>query len=250
MKNAAPIITLLSDFGDTDGYVGSMKGVIHSILPQARVVDISHHISPFHTLSAAYVLKTYYRYFPPGTVHVVVVDPGVGGTRRDVVVKADGYYFIAPDNGVLSYITGENGNYRAREIKNKKYTADEISATFHGRDVFAPAAAHLAGGVKIQEFGPPAKQLLVLSDIRPDITLQRVNGKIIHIDHFGNLITNITSEHLVGFDKKSVVVHTSGRTAIGLSDTYCQGKRGDIIIYFGSSGHLEIGTVEDSASFL
>jgi len=250
MKDNIPIITLLTDFGETDGYTGSMKGVIHTLLPQARVIDISHHISPFHILSGAYVLKTYYSFFPPGTVHVVVVDPGVGGSRKNVVVEAMGYYFLTPDNGVLSYVIGENRKYRAREIKNREYMAEEVSATFHGRDIFAPAAAHLASGVKLQNFGPPAKRLLVFNEAFPTIFPRKVSGKIVHTDHFGNLITNITREHLVGFDRRSIVVGTSGRTVIGLSETYSRRGRGEIVVYFGSSGHLEIGAVEASASFL
>lgn len=250
MKQQKPgIITLLTDFGDSDGYVGSMKGVIMGLRPEARVVDVSHRVSPFHILSAAFVLKSYYRFFPPGTVHVVVVDPGVGGERECLAVKAGGYYFVAPDNGVLTYALWEDRKFRAYAIENPRYMLEEVSETFHGRDIFAPAAAHLAGGARLSNFGGRVEEPVGLSGAFPVVSDRVVTGGIVHIDHFGNLITNITREHLGGHEGGTVAVRTAGTTVIGMSRTYGSREPGEVVVYFGSSGHLEIGAVEDNASF-
>ncbi|MEW5947454.1 MAG: SAM-dependent chlorinase/fluorinase [bacterium] len=250
MKRRGRVITLLSDFGDTDGYVAGMKGAILSIFPGAAIVDVSHHISPYYVLSAAYVLKTYYGMFPEGTVHVVVVDPGVGGGRKALAASAGGRYFAAPDNGVLSYVLREAGDFIAREITNPELMRGEVSATFHGRDVFAPAAAHLAMGKRFEDFGRVVKSPVVLEDAFPRTTPGGTTGKIIHIDHFGNLITSITRKDLGDGEKASVTVRAAGKTVIGLSETYSSGGKGELIVYFGSSGHLEIGAVETSAALM
>lgn len=243
------IITLLTDFGDTDGYVGAMKGVIATTWPQARIVDISHRITPFFIVSAAFVLKTYAPHFPPGTVHTAVVDPGVGGDRKCIAASAGGRYYVGPDNGIFSFIFKENDDYVVHAIENAKYMRAEVSDTFHGRDIFAPASAHLARGAKLADFGPRVDEPLFLHEAFPASAENAVEGKIIHIDSFGNLITNITREHLGGFDGGTLAIRSAGRTIIGLSGTYGEREPGELIFYFGSSGHLELAAVEQNASF-
>ena len=193
-----PVIALTTDFGQADGYVGTMKGVILGICPEATLVDVSHDIRPQAVRQAAYVLSTAAPYFPPGTVHMVVVDPGVGSERRPIVVQTDRATYVAPDNGVLSMVLSQEPARRAIQIRvaEPRYRLPQISATFHGRDLFAPATAHLACGVEPGELGDP----LPLSDLvtLPVLQPQRQSdgswlGEVLHIDRFGNLITDYQS---------------------------------------------------------
>lgn len=187
------IITLLTDFGLQDGFVGVMKGVIAGIAPEARVVDISHDIPPQNIRSAAFLLGASYRFFPRQSIHVVVVDPGVGSDRRGLLVCSKEHYFIGPDNGVLSPILE---GALVLSIENPHYRLKWVSATFHGRDIFAPAAAHLAQGCDLDGFGPEISDPIRIVFPEPAATEKGFEGEIVYIDRFGNLVTNLTTSHI------------------------------------------------------
>jgi S-adenosylmethionine hydrolase len=258
-----PIITLTTDFGTSDAYVAAMKGVMLGIHPEARLVDISHSIKPQNVLQASFVLSTAYQFFPPRTIHLVVVDPGVGTERRAVILRTPLADFVAPDNGVLSYIVRE---YPAREespnssetklgpgleavaITRPEFWRPEVSPTFHGRDVFAPVAAHLSLGRAPADFGEKVTSLAVLPvslPLRaPDGAL---SGIILHIDSFGNLITNIRGEMLPE-KRRNVTVEIGDRPINGLSRTYAEGY--GLLALVGSSGYVEVSLKEGNASAL
>ena len=189
----SPLIALLTDFGGADAYVAMMKGVILGIAPDARLVDLTHEIAPQNVRQAAYVLLTAYPYFPPDTVFVAVVDPGVGTARRAVAVETAHGRFVGPDNGLFSYALNQNPPVVAVEIVNAAYLLPGRSHTFHGRDLFAPAAAHLAQGVPLAALGPAVADLCALPQPRLDVARDRVEGEVIHIDRFGNAVTSIGS---------------------------------------------------------
>lgn len=266
-----PIITLTTDFGTTDGYVGTMKGVMLNIAPQAHLVDITQEIAPQDVKQAAYVLYTTYRFFPPQAVHLVVVDPGVGSSRRPIAVSSSHGTFVGPDNGVFSYVLSEESVAAGAELANSRYHLPLVSQTFHGRDIFAPAAAHLAAGVPIGELGPVAGNLVTLSRPRLEITSQRLKGEVLHTDHFGNVITSIgrllwkedelsfrpafrqRSEErtLCAPGEISVVVGgppLGDREIRGLHRAYAGVQRGQLLALVGSGGHVEIAVREGSAA--
>jgi S-adenosylmethionine hydrolase len=249
------VITLTTDFGQTDGYVAAMKGVILGINQEARLVDICHNIEPQNISQAAFVLSTAYPYFPRKTVHLVVVDPGVGSARRAIVLRTPEADFIAPDNGVLSYVINRHmaaplegvsperltevrlsKQVEAVEITNDRFFRKPVSATFHGRDIFAPVAALLSVGFPAIQFGPPLDALNMIPisrpGKRPDGSLV---GHVLHIDGFGNLITDIKDDDLPSTE---VVGDVCGRLISGISGTY-DDRRG-LTAVVGSSGHLEI----------
>ena len=188
-----PVVTLLTDFGHQDPFVGIMKGVILRLCPTAALVDLCHETAAYDILGASFLLQSAVCFFPPGTIHVAVVDPGVGGPRRPIVAQIGGQVFVAPDNGVLSYPMASGGVRTIRAITAREYLLPEVSATFHGRDVFAPVAGHLACGVPLERFGPEVADPVGLPIPRPrrDPSGQ-IAGEVIWIDHFGNCITNIT----------------------------------------------------------
>jgi S-adenosyl-L-methionine hydrolase (adenosine-forming) len=242
------IITLMTDFGGRDSYVGSMKGVILSINPDIRIVDISHQVSAFNLASAAYMLATYYSLYPPGTVHVAVVDPGVGGPRSPMAVALGGYYFVLPDNGLLTMVMDANKEgCRAHFIENRELMRDSVSATFHGRDIFAPAAARLATGFSFDEVGPVILRPAILQSATVAIGANAISGAVVHIDHFGNYITNITEDHLGRFDGPPLLVRIGSFTMMGLSRTFSDNEQGELLAYIGSTGHLEIAMSRGSA---
>ena len=246
------IITLTTDFGLADAYVAAMKGVILGINPDARLVDVCHTIEPQNISQAAFVLSTVCDFFPQRTIHLVVVDPGVGSRRKAVMLRTPSADFIAPDNGVLSYIvqnyTGssaidnrqplDTGNAEAIEITNKQYWRPTISPTFHGRDIFAPVAAYLSLGTPLTEFGKPLDSLAVLPLSRPrqesDGTLV---GSILHIDNFGNLITNIKRQDLPP-GNTGITVEVKSELINGIVDTYDMSD--GLCALIGSSEYLEI----------
>ncbi len=257
----APIITLTTDFGLADGYVASMKGVILSILPTAVIVDVSHQVPPQDVLHGAFVLSATHGFFPEGTVHVAVVDPGVGAQRKPIAVSWRGSLFVAPDNGVLSLalalpppaarrdprgpLTGPlPQGARAHELLEARYRLPRVSATFHGRDVFAPAAAHLASGVPLEQMGPALSAVRYLDAPAPSAGPGgAVRGRVIHIDAFGNAVTNLRREDLPG---EEVEVRVAGATVQGLARTYAD--RDGTLALMGSSGYLEIAVNGGSAA--
>ncbi|UCB52114.1 MAG: SAM-dependent chlorinase/fluorinase [Candidatus Zixiibacteriota bacterium] len=240
-----PIITLTTDFGTKDGYAGAVKGVIKRINPDAEVVDISHEIESFDILGAAFTLNNFYRYFPRGTIHLVVVDPGVGSERQPLLIKSENFHFVGPDNGVFSLIFQNETITHMVVLSNKKYFLAEISGTFHARDIFAPVAAYVSRGVGVNEFGRAAKECSKLTVPEPRLSKGKLRGEIIHIDGFGNMVTNVAAESLRG---KKVVGITVGRKRIRrLSRSYSEIKEGEIGALMGSSDLLEIALNQGSA---
>lgn len=237
---SSSVITLLTDFGQRDGFVGTMKGVILGICPEAKIVDISHEIEPQNIDAAAFVLNNSHKYFPSGTIHVVVIDPGVGSTRRIVCVSAFEHLFLAPDNGVLKYVYHEYPEAEIVEVSNKKYFLPEISQTFHGRDIFAPVAAYLAQGGDFRDLGPPVTDYE--KGRLPELTEspQSIQGEVVYIDHFGNLISNIPFESLEKYNNKDIQIQLKNWTIKGLSNSYTEGNKNKPIGLIGSSGFLEI----------
>jgi S-adenosylmethionine hydrolase len=243
------IVTLTTDFGLSDGYVGAMKGVILSIAPDARLVDITHNISPQNIRQAAFALHAAAPYFPPGpgTVHLAVVDPGVGSDRRALVVRTARGFLVGPDNGLFTLFLADEPNAERRAIANRRYTMARISATFHGRDVFAPVAAHLACGVDMAELGPrvtdPVTFPIPTPTPQPDGSWL---GCVLYADHFGNLITSVTSDLLQRAGE--VEISIGPQRVASLRRTYTEAAPGELVALVGSSGHLEVSIVNGNAA--
>ncbi|NOZ22978.1 MAG: SAM-dependent chlorinase/fluorinase [Planctomycetes bacterium] len=239
-RKSARIITLLTDFGLRDPYVGQMKGVILGIAPDVGVVDLTHDIAPQDVFDGAYVLKSSYRYFPRGTVHVAVVDPGVGTERKAIALRAEGHYFVVPDNGIVSLITADTPPAEVVELTNREYFLPDVSWTFHGRDIFAPVAAHIANGMALRDFGESLQRIEKLDLPRPRHDRECVRGEVIHIDRFGNLITNIRDSDLVMIRKSQCKIRIADKIIKGVKSSYgAVGKR-EILALFGGSGLLEV----------
>lgn len=235
-------ITVLTDFGLIDPYVGTMKGVMLSINPQARIVDITHEIEPQDIREAAFLIGDYYRFFPEGTVHVCVVDPTVGSARRPVVVAHQGHLFVGPDNGLFSLLYGNDASIR--EITDRRFMLKQVSATFHGRDVFAPVAAHLSRGIDLSEFGPLVGDPVILADLYPTEEDGVMTGQIVRIDRFGNAISNITDDRLKRFaGGRPMLIEIADLLFRQLSASYYEGT---YTCLTGSSGYLEFGLFQGS----
>ncbi len=234
------IITLTTDFGLRDHFVGTMKGVILGIAPRATLVDISHDIQPFEIVEGAFTIAQAYKYFPKKTIHVIVVDPGVGTERRPLLVQAAGQYFIAPDNGVLSMIF-QREKHKARVITNQRYWLPEVSRTFHGRDVFAPSAAHLAKGATPATFGKPVLDYLQLAALHP-VRQSRSSwtGTVLHVDRFGNLITNFQVADFDAVRRGSFEISVGLQRVNRLALTFAECVPNELFAIVGSSGYLEI----------
>jgi S-adenosyl-L-methionine hydrolase (adenosine-forming) len=244
----APLITLTTDFGLSDHYVGVMKGVILSICPRARIVDISHGVGAFEIAEAAFTLSQAYSYFPRGAVHVVVVDPGVGTSRRPILAQAAGQYFIAPDNGVLSMIYARE-KHKVRAISSVQYFLPPVGNTFHGRDIFAPVAAHLAGGIAPARFGKPIADYLRLDFDKPARTGRRVwTGAILKVDRFGNLVTNFSVAEFPDLDKRAFEMAVGSRRIGVLARSYAERGPGEPFLILGSAGYYEISVSQSSAA--
>lgn len=247
MERRSGIITLTTDFGTRDAYVGAMKGVIYRILPSAHIVDISHLIPPQRIIDAALLLEGAYPWFPVGTVHVVVVDPGVGTARRPIAISANNQLFVGPDNGVLSAPLGEP-DARAYEITEITYELPQRSDTFHGRDVFAPAAAHLASGVEIERLGPPAQHCVTLDLPKPKLVEREIHGEILRIDRFGNALTNIPRTLLREIGPGPFEVLLGERSFGELLRRYQDVPSGQALALIGGDGRLELAVNGASAA--
>lgn len=251
------LVTLLTDFGAADYFVGAMKGALLSVCPQARVVDITHEI-PAHDLEAgAFTLLAAYETFPAGTIHVAVVDPGVGSARRPLVVAGRGHVFVGPDNGLLGYAAEREVPARVFHVTNEKYFRDVVSATFHGRDVFAPIAGALSNGVAPEELGEPVEDFVRLPPLAPQKTDDgSLNARVIHVDRFGNCVTNITRADLTGEAFACGACLVVGAHEIkSLRSFFAEdssAKHGDAareaFVIWGSAGFLEIAVNCDSAA--
>lgn len=239
-----PIVTLLTDFGHQDPFVGIMKGVILSLCPEAILVDLCHETPAFNILGGSFLLQSAVRFFPAGTIHVAVVDPGVGGPRRPIVARIGQQIFVAPDNGLLSYPMAAGTVHSVREITASKYLLHPVSATFHGRDVFAPVAGHLAWGVPPERLGPEIADAVCLAIPHPQRDASgALRGVVLWVDRFGNCVTNLTQAELgelaeVGGER--VQIRIDGRQLGPMVGSFGEaggGGRGAII---GSTGHLEL----------
>jgi S-adenosyl-L-methionine hydrolase (adenosine-forming) len=243
------IITLLTDFGLSDAYVAMMKGVILSINRDAELIDITHDINTGSILQGAYTLKESFSYFPLGTVHVAVVDPGVGSTRRVIAVNAAGHFFTGPDNGIFWPVIEKYKDAVICELTNDKYFLPRVTSTFHGRDVFAPVAAHISLGVEIHQFGRAVSDPEKLEMPLPFKHDNTLTGQITRIDNFGNLITNITTEDLIGFlGNNEPVIHSGKIKIYGLSKTYSDREKGELLAIINSANYLEIAVNMGKAS--
>jgi S-adenosylmethionine hydrolase len=244
------LITLMTDFGDSEGYAGVMKGVMSCINPKAQFIDIAHDVPAHDVFHGAFVLGTAYAFFPAGTVHLAVVDPGVGSFRRPVAVSAGDHFFVGPDNGVFTFVL-EESEFEAREIAEEKYTLGGVRTTFDGRDVFAPVASYLSLGVAISEFGPRIDEPVMLSIPEPESHDDSIEGHVLHIDRFGNIVTNIRMDRF-----RDVLVPGRCSVRIGASTTdrvlgaYSEGHPGEPFCIWGSHGYLEMAVNGGRASEL
>lgn len=239
------MITLITDFGTSGPYIGSMKGVILSIHPEVRVVDLTHDIHPQDVDEAAFVLSRAYAYFPKGTIHVVVVDPGVGSGRAVLAVRTERYIFLAPDNGVLKYIFCECPDCQVFRVMNRNFFLESVSHTFHGRDIFAPVAAHLSKGMDIETMGEPCTEYVRGEVRRPEVRPREIRGEIVYIDGFGNGITNIEEGLFAGRAVDRICVRS--HVIDGMSGTYSDVAAGKPLALVGSGGTLEISVSRGNA---
>lgn len=257
------IITLTTDFGADDAYVAVMKGVMLSVNPEANIIDITHFIEPQNIPQAAFILDYTVRYFPRRTIHVAIVDPGVGSERRGIILKTPSALFVAPDNGILSYVIdglssneeltvqySEDGEvvtlgrgFEVVAITEPRFWREPVSATFHGRDIFAPVAAVLSLDISPYELGEKITSLHVLPIPKPFLDQDSLIGRILHVDHFGNLITNIKSADLPG---KDAVIEAAGQLIQGITRYYAEGE--ELMAIIGSSGYLEISLKNANAA--
>jgi S-adenosyl-L-methionine hydrolase (adenosine-forming) len=244
-----PLITLLTDFGLRDAYVGIMKGVILSLNPHIRLVDLSHDLPPQDVLAGAFVLQSAWRYFPLGTIHLAVVDPGVGSRRRAVAASCGEHFFIGPDNGLFSLVFAEQAPLSAVSLENPQYFLSDVSATFHGRDIFAPVAAHLSLGTPLTALGPPLLDPVVLDFPSSEFRDEEVYGSIIYSDHFGNLISNIHFSALqFWLQGRPASLRLNGHPIPYLGRTYSDVPPGALLAAAGSHGYLEIACRQGSAA--
>ena len=249
-----PIVTLTTDFGLNDHFVGTMKGVILSIVPEAEIVDICHSVQAFDILDGALALAQAYNYFPTRTVHLVVVDPGVGSARRPILASCDKYNFVAPDNGVLSLMYAREERLNVRHISSDHYFLQPLSNTFHGRDVFAPVAAYLAKGVDQEKFGNEITDFVRFNAPKPKATdAKTLRGVVLKVDRFGNLITNITPQDVPALFQSqpaSFKILVGKKEITTLSTNYAEGAPGEIFAIVGSMGYLEIAANRGAAAQL
>jgi hypothetical protein len=241
------VITLLSDFGLRDAFVGILKGVILGINPQARIVDLTHDVPPQDVRAGAWLLRSAVPFFPDATVHVAVVDPGVGSARRAILVETARGYLIGPDNGLLSLAAAALGRRAVRLIENHDLFRHPVSQTFHGRDIFAPVAAHLSRGVSPQRVGPEIGDVIELHVPSPHRTATGVAGEVVYTDRFGNLITNI-DERSLNFPHRRVSVSIAGRPVVGPVSAYAAVPEGTALAIIGSWGMLEIAVHNGNAA--
>jgi S-adenosylmethionine hydrolase len=248
------IITLTTDFGINDHFVGAMKGVLLETVPNAQIVDISHAVQPFDILDGALTISQAYSYFPSGTVHVVIVDPGVGTARRPIVLAGERYFFVAPDNGVLSLVYAREERFSVRHITAEHYFLPELSKTFHGRDIFSPVAAYLAKGVDPEKLGDEITDYVRFAAPRPKpVDEHTLRGVVLKVDRFGNLVTNITRTDLpslFGEAPPAFKIALGKGQVIRMCSNYAEGGPGEAFGILGSMGYLEIATNRGSAQQL
>jgi S-adenosylmethionine hydrolase len=246
MRN--PIITLLTDFGTKDYYVASMKGIILRINPRCTLIDITHQVKPHDIKEGAFILANAYSSFPKGTIHLCVVDPGVGGPRKPILLVTQNYFFVGPDNGLFTLALLREKVKRVIALTQSKYFPPRVSTTFHGKDIFAPVAGHLSLGIKPNAFGNEMDSWSAFPFQRPQVRGRRLEGEILHIDAFGNLVSDINQQTFIHFVKDHPFVIRAGMGIIqGLKEAYWEGRQGELMALFGSGGLLEISVREGNA---
>jgi len=242
------LITLTTDFGTTDHFAGTMKGVILSILPAAQIIDITHDVQAFEIPDGAFTIAQAYPYFPKRTIHVIVVDPGVGSRRRPLLAEMADQFFVAPDNGVLSIVFARE-KPKVRHITNDRYFLHPVSHTFHGRDIFAPVAAHLASGIAPARFGKLIDDYLRLTFHRPTQTGKNAwTGSVLKVDRFGNLITNLHLDDFPNLQTRPFRLLAGRQPITRLALTFTESSPGELFVIVGSSGYLEVATNQASAA--
>ncbi len=242
------IITLTTDFGTKDWFVGTLKGVILKLNPKARIVDLTHEISPGDIRAGAFALRAACRFFPRGTIHVAVVDPGVGSRRRALAIQTDDYSFVGPDNGVLSFAVAGQKLREIRSLETADYLLEPVSRTFHGRDVFAPVAAHLSRGVSIRKLGPRLQTFIRLRWPEPRAHATSIEGEVVYIDRFGNAITNLDMAALAALGADALEVRLGGKRVCPVAEFYGSVPTGRSAAVLGSGGLLEIAVNGGSAA--
>jgi S-adenosylmethionine hydrolase len=245
---ARPVIALLTDFGTRDHYAGTMKGVALGICPDATLVDITHDVPAHDVLAGALELAASYKYFPAGTIFLVVVDPGVGSTRRGIAAEAGDYKFVAPDNGVLTLALEDHAPKKVVELSERRYARATVSRTFEGRDRFAPAAAWLAKGVELTALGRPAGTIVRLDVPHASVAADSIDGEVLRIDRFGNLITNIDRRTFDRLSGAAVDIRIGAHQVSKVVSTYADAAPNELCALFGSTDHLEIAANGGSAA--
>jgi S-adenosylmethionine hydrolase len=245
-----PLVVMLTDMGESDWFVGAMKGVVLSICPRARLIDLCHRVRHQSVQDAAFMLHINWRYFPKGSIFLCVVDPGVGTRRHPIVGRNSDHFFIAPNNGLLTYAKEETHDWSFRIIENETFMLRDRSSTFHGRDIFGPAAGHLAAGRPLEEFGPAIDEIVTIPPIKSvRVEERKVSGRIIYIDSFGNLMTNIKPEMIPdGVNHRSLQFQFRGHLIQGIAPHYAAVPMNHPLMYWGSSGYLEIAMNYGSAA--
>jgi S-adenosylmethionine hydrolase len=252
IRMAANIVTLTTDFGSADHFVGTMRGVILGVNPAAQVVDLCNAVNSFDVLDGAMTVAQAYRYFPADSVHLVVVDPGVGSSRRPILVTTARHYFIAPDNGVLSLVMEQEERISVRHITAEHYFLRPLSNTFHGRDIFAPCAGWLSRGVEVEKFGDEITDYVRFSLPKPKHIGNSMKGVVLKADKFGNLITNFTAANAPALfaEDTSVKIAVGQSTVAGIHSSYAQGQPGELFAVINSMGFLEIASNRAAAAQL
>ncbi len=242
------IIAILTDFGLKDPYVGVIKAIMLGINPNVVLVDFSHEVESQNIKEAAFLLRCYYKDFPKDSIFLAVVDPGVGSKRRAILVRTRDYFFVGPDNGIFSFLFLEEPHYTCYSLENKHFFKEAISSTFHARDIFAPVCAYLSCGIKPEDFGPKIEDPIILKGISPNKKDNCVEGEVLHIDKFGNLITNIHPKVCEEFLKRSHLTIYIKDQEVPFVTTYSDVKPGELLSLWGSSKFLEISVNQGSAT--
>jgi len=244
-----PLITLLTDFGTRDAYVASLKGVILSLNPEVRLVDLSHEVPPQDVRAGALILTEAAPYFPPGAIHLAVVDPGVGSPRRGLAAQGRGHFWVGPDNGLFHLVFRQVSPLTIVSLENPLYFRSQVSATFHGRDIFAPVAAHLSLGVDLSRFGPRLTDPVSLDWPEPRFSPETISGEIIYVDRFGNLISNLRAAEVSAWlGERDLTLQAGPLNIRGLVRAYADVAHGEFLTLVGSHGFLEIACAMDNAA--
>ncbi len=247
-----PIVALLSDFGTKDSYAGVIKGVLLSICPKLRIIDITHEVAPQNVRQAAFILANSYKFFPKGTIFIAVVDPGVGSNRKAIVANINDYFFVVPDNGLLTFVAENESDFVAHEISNSNFMLKDVSNTFHGRDIFAPVAANIANSISLDKFGEPflKEELTLCEKLLCDYQNNEISAEIIGLDRFGNLTTTLSRKFVAENNIKleHPTIYIADKIIYGIKRMFSEADEGEALAYFGSDDYLEIAIRNGNAA--